>query len=193
MKKTVVGLTGGIASGKSVAADILREAGAYIIDTDIISREISQSDEVAREIFITFPQAHNGGELNRKKLREIVFSDSAAKNKLENILHPRILRETERLIAESCAQVTAVVVPLLFESGFNKLTDKNITVSCDESVRIKRLIKRDDISGELAENMIKSQLSDGERERNSDIVITNNGSLAELRAQVLRVYYELLQ
>lgn len=191
MKKIVAGLTGGIASGKSVAAEIFREAGAYIIDADIVAREVASGAQAKAELYKAFPDAYIGGGLDRRTLRKKVFADDGARKKLDSIMHPLICAETERLIAASSADITVVVAPLLFEAGFDKLTSPNITVSCPESLRIERLKARDNISEELALNMVRAQLSDREREKRADTVVENDGSMARLRAQVLRIYCEL--
>ena len=191
MKKTVVGLTGGIACGKSVAADILRSAGAYIIDTDVISREIINDADVREKMRAAFPQAYNGLELDRAKLRELVFSDGEKLKILKAITHPPIAERTREYIEKSDEPITVVVAPLLYEAGFDRFTSYDIAVVCDEEVRIERLKKRDAISEETARRMSKSQLADAERAGRADCVIYNNGTLAQFRANVLRIYYEL--
>lgn len=190
MKKTIVGLTGGIASGKSTAARLFADAGAYVINTDAVSREVA--DGVGkRELMRAFPSAFEDGALARKRLRRIVFSDESERQKLNGILHPYIRERTKALAAASAARVTVIEAPLLFEANFDSLTDIVVTVSCSEQTRIERLTARDTISEDLARRMLRSQLSDPEREARADIVLYNDGSLPELRAQVLRVYGDL--
>ncbi len=197
MNKTVAGLTGGIASGKSAAAEMFREAGAYIIDTDVIARKVTDFSEVREKLKRIFPSAYSGNELNRRALREIVFSNGEKRKALDSVLHPAIMEETKSEIDEALQfgkePLIIVVVPLLFETEFYKLTKPNITVGCDESVRIERLKKRDTVSGELAESMVRAQMTDAERAARADIVLENDGGLARLRAQVLRTYLELTE
>ena len=188
-QKIVIGLTGGIASGKSAAAEMLKSAGANIIDADEISKKIS--GEVDRLLCEKFPSAVLGGKIDRRRLREIVFASDGERKKLESVLHPLIKREAERQINESEAKITVLVVPLLFEAGFNSLADVTVTVSCRESERIRRLKARDNISEELARKMIAAQMSDSERECRADYILRNDGSTAELRAKVLRLFSEL--
>ena len=192
-EKIFAGLTGGIASGKSAAAEMFRDAGAYIIDTDVIARRVSESREGKTALMSAFPAAYEGGTLHRARLREIVFADGQKRQLLDSLLHPLIRAETMRLMAASPAAVTMVVVPLLFEAGFDSLTSPNITVACNENTRIERLTKRDTISAALAKQMIAAQLSDEERAARADMVIDNNGTLAQLRAQVVRIYCELAE
>ena len=189
--KIVIGLTGGIASGKSVAAEMLRSAGAEIVDADVISKEVAESKEVAAILTEKFPSATVGGKIDRRKLREIVFSSETERKKLESVLHPLIKREAKRAIDESTSKITVLVAPLLFEAGFDDLADLTVTVSCSDGERIRRLKERDNISEELACKMIKAQLSDGERERRANYTLRNDGSTAELRAEVLRLYLKL--
>ncbi|MCI8595502.1 MAG: dephospho-CoA kinase [Clostridia bacterium] len=197
MKITVAGLTGGIASGKSAAAEMFRAAGAYIIDTDVIARRVTDFSEVREKLQRFFGEAFSGETLNRRELRKIVFSDEEKRKLLDSVLHPSIMEETKREISEavlkSTSPVIIVVVPLLFETEFYKLTKPNITVACDESVRIERLQKRDNVSMELAESMVRAQMTDEERAARADIVLENDGGLARLRAQVLRTYLELTE
>ena len=197
MKITVAGLTGGIASGKSAAAEMFRAAGAYIIDTDVIARRVTDFSEVREKLQRFFGEAFSGETLNRRELRKIVFSDEEKRKLLDSVLHPSIMEETKREISEavlkSTSPVIIVVVPLLFETEFYKLTKPNITVACDESVRIERLQKRDNVSMELAESMVRAQMTDEERAARADIVLENDGGLARLRAQVLRAYLELTE
>lgn len=197
MKITFAGLTGGIASGKSAAAEMFRAAGAYIIDTDVIARRVTDFSEVREKLQRFFGEAFSGETLNRRELRKIVFSDEEKRKLLDSVLHPSIMEETKREISEavlkSTSPVIIVVVPLLFETEFYKLTKPNITVACDESVRIERLQKRDNVSMELAESMVRAQMTDEERAARADIVLENDGGLARLRAQVLRTYLELTE
>lgn len=197
MKITVAGLTGGIASGKSAAAEMFRAAGAYIIDTDVIARRVTDFSEVREKLQRFFGEAFSGETLNRRELRKIVFSDEEKRKLLDSVLHPSIMEETKREISEavlkSTSPVIIVVVPLLFETEFYKLTKPNITVACDESVRIERLQKRDNVSMKLAESMVRAQMTDEERAARADIVLENDGGLARLRAQVLRTYLELTE
>ena len=189
--KIIVGLTGGIASGKSRAAEMFSAAGAYIIDTDIIASQVSEEKEIKAKLYKAFPSAFECGILVRSELRKIVFGNAEKLKLLNSIMHPAIKRCTLEQIESSGAAVNVVVAPLLFEAGFDDITSLDITVNCPAEIRIERLMRRDNISEELAENMIDSQLSDAERTAKADIAVENSGSLAQLRAQVFGIYENL--
>ncbi|MBO5223915.1 MAG: dephospho-CoA kinase [Clostridia bacterium] len=185
--KYVIGLTGGIACGKSAVSDIFARNGIKIIDTDIISRLVMQEGQKCNEeVKQTFPDCVENGVINRRLLREIVFSNKQELAKLNAITLKYIKAETE---AELRSQdgLAVLVVPLMFESGFDKMCDYIIDVACSEDVRINRLIKRDNITKELALSMINSQMNDDERRKKSDIVIENNGNIADLEKKVVNI------
>lgn len=195
MKKAfVLGLTGGIASGKSLAADIMQECGAYIIDTDVVSREITApGTEGAAAVAAAFPTAASGDGFDRRVLKNIVFNDEDALRRLNAITHPRILTETVRRIGQAAGELVVLVVPLLFESGMQALCDMTVTVSCPENERIKRLIKRDTISVELARAIVGSQMTDEERAARADATIVNDGDVKGFRDRVKTLYNQIAE
>ncbi len=183
----VIGLTGGIACGKSVVSDIFARYGIKIIDTDIISRLVMQEGQKCNEeVKKTFPACVENGVINRRTLREIVFSNQQELAKLNAITLKYIKQETQALLDKEDGLVV-LVVPLMFESGFNKMCDYVIDVACSEDVRIERLVKRDNITKELALSMINSQMKDDERRKKSDLIIENNGNIAYLENKVENV------
>ncbi len=180
----VLGLTGGIACGKSEVGNIFGELGVNIIDTDEISRFVAAPPHKCyREMIEAFPDCVENGFINRRKLREKVFYDDEALKKLNSITLPYIKEETQKALSNADGLVL-LVVPLMFESGFDSFCDSVATVKCDEETRINRLTARDNITRELALKMIGAQTSDAERERKSDIVIDNNGDLIALKKTV---------
>lgn len=184
------GLTGGIASGKSAAAKFFEEAGATIVDADVLSRRCLLLPEVRAALREAFPSAFCGDELDRAKLRELVFEDASKLQRLNGITHPPIRRAAEKALQESRAPVTILVAPLLFEAGLDDLVHPIVTVACEASLRIARLMKRDTISEALAKRMIDAQLSDSDRAKRADVVLGNDGDLAQLRKEVLRLCEE---
>ncbi len=186
----IVGLTGGIACGKSAVSDIFERNGIKIVDTDIISREVMQDEECSALVISTFPECAKNGVIDRRCLRGIVFSDDKELAKLNAITLKFIKRETERKLSEVCG-LAVLVVPLMFESGFDKMCDYIIDVSCDEETRINRLVNRDNITKELALSMINSQMKDSERREKSDVVIENNGDLDSLEKEVRKIINSL--
>ena len=180
----VIGLTGGIACGKSVVSDIFARNGINIIDTDIISRVVMQEGQKCNdEVKKTFPACVENGVINRRTLREIVFNDKQKLAKLNAITLKYIAQETENQLAMQ-NDLVVLVVPLMFESGFDKYCDFIVDVACSEEERINRLIKRDNITKDLALSMINSQMKDSERREKSDFVIENNGKISNLEKKV---------
>ena len=193
MKKTfVVGLTGGIAGGKTLAADIMAECGAYIIDTDEVSRELTAPGTAgARAVAEAFPAAATADGFDRRALKDIVFNSPEGLRHLNAITHPLITAETVRRLEAAPAGIVVLVVPLLFETGMEKLCDLTVTVSCPENVRIKRLVLRDTIPAELARAIVASQLTDAEREKRAGAVLVNDGDIAKFRDEVKALYFQI--
>lgn len=187
-----VGLTGGIASGKSEVSKILAGLGAYIIDTDILSREVvKKGTEGERYLKENFSEAFINGALDRKILKELVFFDKQKLELLNGIVHPLINEELNRRIASVKTGIIIIVAPLLYETGLNRLTDMTLTVSCDISARIKRIKMRDNIDDGLIKKILENQMTDMRREELSDYVIDNNGDKTILLKKVKEFYNEL--
>lgn len=192
MNKIVVGLTGGICGGKSKAADMLLSLGFAVVDADEISRKVTaRGTDGERLLAENFPEAAEGGVIDRRKLREIVFGDGASLEKLNALTHPLIASEMKAEIEACGNSLVLAVVPLLFEAGFDKLCDYTVTVSCDENIRIERLMKRDNIGEALARRIAASQMPDAEKERRADVVIYNDRDEEYLFSQVKRIFSEM--
>ncbi len=194
MKTTyVIGITGGIAGGKTAVSDMLAKKGEQIIDADVISREVTEPGTKGERLLKeAFPEAFEGGSLDRGRLREIVFADEKKLQKLDEITHPLIREKIEKLIAETDREQVYLVVPLMFESGFDALCDYIVTVVSDEDKRIKRLKARNNsITDELAERIVHSQVSECERVTRADGVIVNNDSRERLEERVNEFYEEI--
>jgi dephospho-CoA kinase len=196
----VIGLTGGIASGKSLVAGILRELGAIVIDADVIAREVVEpGTEAWREIVEAFGEEFllPSGHLDRKKLARRIFQDPAARKTLEAITHPRIRSrmfeevERQRSLDDSCRRVIVLDIPLLFETGRPPGLDGVIVVYADEEVLLERLVARDGIPREEAELRLRAQMPLREKVRLADWVIDNNGPPEATRAQVEALWREL--
>lgn len=187
MARLKIGLTGGIASGKSVAAEVFARLGASIVDADIVSREVGQ-----KEIALNFPQCVTAGVLDRRKLREYVFSSPQELRKLNAITHPLILTRITETVDKTDG-VAVIVAPLLCESGLYKFCDVNICITASADRRISRLKKRDNIDDELAYNMIAAQMSDNDKIALCDYVICNDGSKEELEDKIEKWWREKAQ
>ena len=183
----VVGLTGGIASGKTAVSDRFAALGAPVIDTDVISREVVARNtpglELVRQRFGQAVLAPDG-LLDRQALRALVFEDAQARRDLEAILHPRIQAEVIKRIDALNGPYCVVVVPLLVGSDLLDLMDTIVTVDVPESVQIQRLKARDGGSEAQAQAILAAQASRDARLAIADHVITNTGSLDALYAQV---------
>ena len=185
-----VGLTGGIASGKSVVAEMFAELGAQIIDTDVIAREVVEPGTPALEdIRRRFGNEviAEDGRLNRGALRRLVFSDAVARKDLESILHPRIGEETRRRSQRATGPYQLIVVPLLVESRLRDFVDRVLVVDCDEETQLARLLSRDAETTEQARRILAAQSSRRQRLSIADDVISNDGGLDETRAAVIRL------
>jgi dephospho-CoA kinase len=189
----LVGLTGGIASGKSTVSEILARQGAAIINADVLAREVVEPDRQAwTEIVKTFGTAvlQPDRALDRQKLRAIIFDDPAARKKLESIIHPQVRALAEQRIREHAAAGYAVIVyevPLLFEGNLQEWLRPVILVACDVDTQRKRLQSRDNLSAVQAQKHIEAQMSLEEKRRLANYVIENNGSLEDLERQVQAV------
>ncbi|MGN6520452.1 MAG: dephospho-CoA kinase [Dokdonella sp.] len=187
-----VALSGGIASGKSAAAERFAALGAHVIDADLVARELVEPGEPAlQEIVANFGAGvlTAGGALDRRALRERVFTDAAARRRLEAILHPRV-RETLRQRAdEPCGSYAMVVVPLLAENAEQYAwVDRVLVVDVPRETQLARLLARDGISPATAEAMLAAQASREQRLAIADDVIVNDGSLADLDAAVAALH-----
>jgi dephospho-CoA kinase len=190
-----IGLTGGIASGKTMVADFFSELGVPVIDTDVIARQVVEPGTTALdEIRGSFGDAvmQEDGSLNRKALREIVFADTAKREQLEAILHPRIREEMMRQVTAVTEPYMIVVVPLLVESPMSALMDRVLVVDCSEETQLRRLLLRDGENVVTAQRIIDAQASRAERLSIADDVINNDGDPAKAREQALELHQSYL-
>ena len=182
-----IGLTGGIASGKSVVADMFAELGVPVIDTDLIAREVVQPGQPALdEIRARFGETviDPAGNLDRAALRELIFSDEDARLDLEAIVHPRIGAETRRQADAADGDYQLIVVPLLVGSPLVQFVDRILVVDCQEDTQIRRLLERDTETLEQARRILAAQSSREQRLAIADDAINNDHSLAHVRNQV---------
>ena len=194
----IIGLTGGIGSGKSSVAAMFKDEGAYVIDFDYLARVVVEPDTPAwRDIVDYFGQEilFPDRTLNRSKLAEIVFSDALSRKALEGFTHPRIFEKRDILLknikAKDSQAIVIVDVPLLFELSLNKNFDTIILVYVSRDIQIERTIKRDDILKEEVEKRLKAQINIEKKKLLSDYIINNEGSMNNTKDQVRKVIYEL--
>jgi dephospho-CoA kinase len=193
----LVGLTGGIASGKSTVAAILRRLGASIVNADELSREVVQPGQDAwNEITKSFGSEilQEDMTLDRKKLRKIVFDNPEARKKLEAIIHPRVRALAEKRIGELATSGSSVIVyevPLLFEAQIHLWLRPVILVACDIETQKKRLLERDHLTELEAQQHLDAQMSLAEKRKLADYVIENDTTLEELEQQVRAVLQKI--
>jgi dephospho-CoA kinase len=191
----ILGLTGGIASGKSTASEILKRLGAYIVDADKISHEVANSVEVVEKVRKTFgEEVVLEGRLNRIKLREIIFEDNRKRDLLNNIMHPIIIEKIQEEIELNKKEELIVLdVPLLFEVKLEKLCDKTLVIWIEKGLQIERVIKRDKTTKEIAEKILESQMKLSEKIKRSDYNIENNGTKFDLEEKLKELNIEIKQ
>ena len=188
-----IGLTGGIASGKTTVSDCFKKLGTQVIDADIISHEVTEpSGSAFEEILSEFGSEilDEKGLINRKKMRAIIFNDPSQKKILENIIHPKVRDEMFQRINKSDDHYLIVSVPLLVETGMHQIMDRNLLVDCSEDTQIERLMHRDKITLNEAKAILKNQASRLDRKKIADdlIVNENNVTLIELESEVLELH-----
>ena len=194
----VIALTGGIGSGKSTVADLLGRHGAVVIDTDAIAHELTAANQpgtraIAHEFGTEYLDEQ--GRLDRKRMRELVFSDAAAKRRLEALLHPLIRSEVASRIADcngkSPVEVPYIVlvVPLLVEtSAYRELARRVLVVDCDEELQVARVMRRSGLTPDAVRAIMGNQVSRARRLEHADDVVRNDGDLAALESAVAALH-----
>ena len=193
-KSLRVGLTGGIASGKSVVAAELAARGAVIIDADVLAREVVEPGTPALAAILDRfgMQVLKDGQLDRAWLAEIVFADPSARRDLEQIVHPAVrARAAELERAAGDAAVVVHVIPLLVETGQHEGFDLVVTVDADHETQIQRLMARNGFTHAEAESRIAAQASREDRTLAADVVLDNTGDMAQLTEQIDALWAEL--
>jgi dephospho-CoA kinase len=194
--RLVVGLTGGIGSGKSAAADAFEKLGATVVDTDAIAHELTGPGGAAiAEVRRLFGDAlvDAAGAMDRKRMRELVFADAEKKQRLEALLHPMIRAESERRIAAAPGPYVVHVVPLLVESpGFRERYRRVLVVDCPEALQVARVRQRSGLAEADIRRIIASQIQRESRLAAADDVIDNSGTIAAMQQQVRRLHEKYL-
>lgn len=189
----IIGITGGTGAGKSSVCDEFKKYGAQIVDADLIARQIVRFGQPALDEIVSFFGKEiltDDGELNRKKMGSIVFSDKNKLNILNNITHKYIFAEMKRQMDESNAEILVLDVPLLFQDDFPFECDMTVAVVADTEERIRRIMSRDGISKDAAEARVFNQLSDDEYRNLADVCFENNGDVEEIKEFVKKLCIE---
>ena len=193
----IIGMTGGIGSGKSEASKIFASLNIEVIDLDKISREITEKDhEAIEEIKALFGESlfNKENELDRKKLRDMIFSDKNLKIKLENILHPKILTEVKKKLSIfSDERYVVIDIPLLFETNqYVPLISRSLVIDCELSNQIKRARKRDGMEIAMVQSIISQQVDRNTRIQRGDDVILNDGSIDSFEDSIKKLHEKYL-
>ena len=188
-----IGLTGGIASGKTTVSECFEKIGAQVIDADVISHDVTKPDGAAFSQIISFFGSdilNEDGWIDRKKMRSMIFDDVSKKEMLEKIIHPKVKKEMLKAINQSNEHYLIISVPLLIETGMNQMMDRTLLVDCSETTQIERLMKRDEITIDEAKSIMANQALRSDRQRFADDLIVNekNVTLIELENEVLELH-----
>ncbi|MEL4271528.1 dephospho-CoA kinase [Shewanella xiamenensis] len=196
MSKFVVGLTGGIGSGKTTVANLFAEEGICLVDADVVAREVVAPgtyglnaiiDHLGTEILTA------SGELDRAKLRQRVFSDEQARQWLNQLLHPMIRQKMLLQVKNATSDYVIMVVPLLFENGLDRLVNRTLVVDISPELQISRTVKRDNVDATQVNNIIESQCSRSEKLARADDIIDNQGEISTLKQKVQALHQRYLQ
>ena len=191
----IVGLTGGIGSGKSVAGDFFIELGIDVIDADHVSKNILDDNESAKKLFLEhFGEKFidKSNNVDRALLRDEIFKNEDKKEVLESIIHPLVREEILNFIENSNSVYKIIMVPLIYETNSQDFYDKIVVVDCKEENQIIRASKRDNKTKNDIINIMKNQATSDERISIADEVIKNDSSLDDLKKQVIKVHQKLL-
>lgn len=192
----VIGLTGGIGSGKSAATKVFEELGIEIVDADVLSRVVVEpGTDALAAIGEHFSRnvINSDGTLNRAALRELIFTDPTNKSWLENLLHPLIRNETERRLSQAESPYVILSSPLLFETNQAALSERVLLIDAPEITQLSRASARDGVSPESVSTIMRSQLSRAERLERADDIITNDKDLQHLEESVKSIHEEYLR
>ena len=195
MANWVLGLTGGIGSGKSAVSAIFEELGIQVVDADIVAREVVEPGSVG----LTKITAHFGdeiltsnGTLDRAKLRAIIFADESQKQWLNNLLHPLIRGSMLSQLKQATSNYVILVAPLLFENGLEKYCNHTLLIDVPVDVQITRTTARDNVSVELAKQIIASQMSRADKQQKAGDILDNNRPLEEVKTDVQKLHEKYL-
>ena len=190
----IIGLTGGIGSGKSAAANFFIELGIDVIDADDISKNVLTENNKAKKAFIEKFGDHyiQNNKIDREALREDIFKDKIKRKTLESIVHPAVREEILKFINDSDSIYKIVMVPLIVETNSADFYDKIIVVDCENNLQIERAVTRDNQTKENIIDIINNQASREERLKIADFIITNNSNLEHLKTSVIKIHQKIL-
>ncbi|QYJ79165.1 dephospho-CoA kinase [Shewanella acanthi] len=196
MAKFIVGLTGGIGSGKTTVANLFAELGIPIVDADLVARDVVAPGSHGLQAIVN----HFGvdiltpnGELDRAKLRALIFSQGEEREWLNQLLHPMIRQEMFNQVKNAHSDYVIIVAPLLFENGLDKLVNRTLVVDISPELQVSRTVKRDNVDATQVNSIISSQCSRSEKLAKADDVIDNQGEVSALKQEVHALHQRYLQ
>ena len=195
MANWVLGLTGGIGSGKSAVSAMFEELGIQVVDADIVAREVVEQGSIGlKKITEHFGNEilTSEGTLDRAKLRKIIFANESEKQWLNSLLHPLIRESMITQLKQATSQYVILVAPLLFENGLEKYCDHTLLIDVPVEVQITRTTARDNVSTELAKQIIASQMSRADKQKKATDILDNNRPLEEVKIDVLKLHKKSL-
>ena len=195
MSQFVIGLTGGIGSGKTTVANLFAAQGVELVDADIVAREVVEpNSDGLKQLIEHFGKdiLLDNGELNRAALRERIFNNSTEREWVNQCLHPKIRTRMLHLIKSSPSEYTVLVVPLLFENGLDSLVNRTLVVDIPVELQVERTLNRDGVSEQQIRHIIGSQMSREDKLAKADDVISNQGEIKHLEQAVLALHDKYL-
>ncbi|MDI4670230.1 dephospho-CoA kinase [Pseudoalteromonas shioyasakiensis] len=195
MANWVLGLTGGIGSGKSAVSAMFEELGIQVVDADIVAREVVEPGSLGlKKITEHFGDEilTSNGTLDRAKLRAIIFADESQKQWLNNLLHPLIRESMLSQLKQATSNYVILVAPLLFENGLEKYCNHTLLIDVPVDVQITRTTARDNVSVELAKQIIASQMSRADKQQKAGDILDNNRPLEEVKTDVQKLHEKYL-
>jgi dephospho-CoA kinase len=196
MSDYVVGLTGGIGSGKTTVANIFHELGVQSVDADLVAREVVMPGEPALDAIVQhFGQAilHPDGQLDRAALRARIFADEAEKQWLNQLLHPQIRQRLLQQLQSCTTSYALLIAPLLLENKLQIYTDRVLVVDIPEDLQLSRTVQRDQVTAEQVRNILSSQLARAERLAQADDILLNTIPVSELKPQIQQLHLSYQQ
>lgn len=187
-RKYVVGLTGGIGSGKTTVANLFAEQGIALVDADIVSRQVVEPNTKGYQAIVEhygLQVLNHDGTINRSKLRETIFSNEEERQWVNQLLHPLIRTEMLKQVDEATSPYVIMVIPLLFENGLDSLVNRTLMVDISPEQQIKRTAIRDNVLPEQVKSIISAQMSRDDKLAKADDIVENQGEVSELKTQVL--------
>lgn len=181
-----IAVTGSIGTGKSTTTTILKKLGYKVFNVDEMVREINTRRDIIEKIgaLLGSEMILGSGELNKIKLRELIFASTASREHLNGIIHPEVVKEMKKILFEHAQETIFMEVPLLFEVGLETLFDKIVVVRCSNVLQVERVMKRDGVNKEQAENSVRSQMSVHEKAKKADFVLSSEEGVKQLECEI---------